>query len=69
MYECGMRAREQRRDCRENRDPLDGKMISPLVSKVKRFRKWLIAFKKSDGAGMVAFLVARNHSQTSCSPA
>ena len=51
-----------------NRDPLDGKMISPLVSKVKRFRKWLIAFKKSDGAGMVAFLVARNHSQPRARP-
>ena len=29
---------EQRRGWRENGEPLDGKMISPLVSKVKHFR-------------------------------
>jgi hypothetical protein len=29
--------REQRRGWRENGEPLDNKMISPLVSKVKRF--------------------------------
>ena len=33
------RARTNRRGWRENGEPLDDKMISPLVSKVKCFRK------------------------------
>jgi hypothetical protein len=39
MYECAKKGDENCSFAVQRCDPLDGKRISPLVSKVKRFRK------------------------------